>query len=27
VDSVSYQVRENRLIEDGAFCLMTLQKV
>ena len=26
VNSVSYQVRENRLIEDGAFCLITLQK-
>ena len=26
VNSVSYQVRENRLIEDGAFCLLTLQK-
>ena len=27
VNSVSYQVRENRLIEDGAFCLLTLQKL
>ncbi len=26
VDGVNYQVRENRLIEDGAFCLMMLQK-
>jgi hypothetical protein len=26
VNSVSYQVRENRLIEDGAFCLLALQK-
>jgi hypothetical protein len=27
VDSVNYQVRENRLIEDGAFCNITLLKV
>ena len=27
VDGVSYQVRENRLIEDGAFCEITLLKV
>ena len=26
VNSVAYTVRENRLIDDGAFCLMTLQK-
>jgi hypothetical protein len=26
VDSVAYTVRENKLIDDGAFCLMTLQK-
>ena len=27
VDGVNYQVRENRLIEDGAFCNITLLKV
>ena len=27
VDSVNYQVRENRLIEDGKFCEITLLKV
>jgi hypothetical protein len=26
VNSVAYTVRENKLIDDGAFCLMTLQK-
>jgi hypothetical protein len=26
VDSVSYTVRENRLIDDGTFCLISLQK-
>ena len=26
VDSASYTVRENRLIDDGAFCEITLQK-
>lgn len=26
VDGVNYQVRENRLIEDGVFCEITLQK-
>jgi hypothetical protein len=26
VNSVAYTVRENRLIDDGAFCSMTLQK-
>jgi hypothetical protein len=26
VDSLTYTVRENTLIDDGAFCLMTLQK-
>jgi hypothetical protein len=26
VDSLTYTVRENKLIDDGAFCLMTLQK-
>ena len=26
VDGVSYQVRDNRLIEDGKFCNITLQK-
>jgi hypothetical protein len=27
VDSVNYQVRDNRLIEDGKFCNITLLKV
>jgi hypothetical protein len=27
VDGNSYEVRENRLIEDGAFCMATLTKV
>ena len=27
VDGVNYQVRENRLIEDGKFCSITLLKV
>jgi hypothetical protein len=27
VDAVNYQVRENRLIEDGKFCEITLLKV
>jgi hypothetical protein len=27
IDGVNYQVRENRLIEDGAFCEITLLKV
>jgi hypothetical protein len=27
VDGVNYQVRENRLIEDGVFCEITLLKV
>ena len=26
VDSLSYTVRENRLIDDGKFCLISLQK-
>lgn len=26
VNSVNYTVRENRLIDDGAFCEITLQK-
>lgn len=26
VDSVSYTVRENRLIDDGVFCEISLQK-
>ena len=26
VDSLTYTVRENRLIEDGKFCLISLQK-
>jgi hypothetical protein len=26
VDSLTYTVRENRLLEDGMFCLITLQK-
>jgi hypothetical protein len=27
VDGNSYEVRENRLIEDGAFCLATLTRL
>jgi hypothetical protein len=27
VDGISYEVRDNRLIDDGAFCLATLTKV
>jgi hypothetical protein len=26
VDSLTYTVRENRLIDDGKFCLISLQK-
>jgi hypothetical protein len=26
VDGVNYQVRDNRLVEDGKFCDITLQK-
>jgi hypothetical protein len=26
VDGAAYTIRENRLIEDGVFCVITLQK-